>query len=74
MTEPVLNAARVMSSVGERIAAAVSQHVGVDARQAGARADRLIREALDDLVDTMRHSYARSVDDYVIKDGSAIYF
>jgi hypothetical protein len=31
-------------------------------------------EALDDLVDTMRHNYARSVDAYVIKDGHTIDF
>lgn len=31
-------------------------------------------EALDDLIDTMRHHYARLVDGYVIKDGRAVDF
>ena len=41
MTQPILNRPRVVASVGESVAAAMAQHVGVDARQSSARTDAL---------------------------------
>jgi hypothetical protein len=56
MTQPILNRPRVVASVGESVAAAVQQHVGVDARQSGARAD-----ALDQPVDGIRRERAAAL-------------
>jgi hypothetical protein len=46
MAEPVLDGPGVAASIGQGVAAAVTQHVGVDARWPGALAD-----ALDEPVD-----------------------
>ena len=57
VSEPILDASRVVAGIGESVAAGVAQHVGVNRKsESGALAD-----ALDQLVDRIRREWAAAL-------------
>lgn len=60
MTEPILDATRVVTSIGQGVPAPVAEHVGVNRKsEAGAIADALY-QAVDGIVTWLTLWFARS--------------
>ena len=61
MAEPILDASRVVARIGQRIAADMPQHVGVDRKgEAGTRTMRLISRLTASGVNGPPHSVANT--------------